>query len=83
MSRFTAGIVGIVLGATLLVIFIVWGGPSQDDPYRTGQFAGLAFGMLFLVAGGFYIVRGLQDLRQPPEQGQPPNQPRKKKRKRR
>jgi hypothetical protein len=66
MKNLIPGIIGIALGALILYGYLVWGGPQGAGAFQTGQTAGLVFGLLLLLAGIFYLVRGFQMMGQPP-----------------
>jgi hypothetical protein len=67
MKRLIAGIAVIGLALLILVVYLVYGGPSGEGDFRMGQAPGVAFGVLLLAVGAFYAVRGFKEIRQTPK----------------
>ena len=52
------GTIGLIWGGAILVRAFLHGGPEGSGAYAAGQTAGLVFGGLLVVVGGYYLVRG-------------------------
>ena len=57
------GMVGIVLGGGLTINGLLSGAPARagSSAYAMGEFAALIFGVVFLVAGLYYLRKGLRE----------------------
>jgi uncharacterized membrane protein HdeD (DUF308 family) len=75
MRNLISGVVGIVLGAFILLGSLLRGGPQGEGAYRAGQVTALLFGLLCLVAGIYYLVKGIKERSQPPAR---PKRPRRR-----
>jgi len=67
MRNLLSGIVGIVFGTFMLLGSLLRGGLQGGGAYLAGQVMGLVFGIVFLVAGVFYLVKGIKEVKRPPE----------------
>jgi hypothetical protein len=52
------GAIGVLWGAGILASGLLRGGPEGAGAYGAGQMAGLVFGLLLLVAGGYSLLKG-------------------------
>ena len=65
MRNLISRIIGIVLGSAWTLSAITRGVSSDGgtDAYAGGQIAGAIFGAAFIVAGAYYLRKGLRDHR--------------------
>ena len=49
--------VGVIWGAAVVVYALAGGGGDGSGAYEAGSFAGLAFGVVLLVAGGWTLAK--------------------------
>ena len=63
MRNLVSGIVGVVLGTmwTLRALMAPPGSSGESGAYATGQLVGALFGVVFLVAGIFYLRKGMRE----------------------
>jgi hypothetical protein len=52
------GAIGVVWGGGILVSAFLRGGPTGSAAYQGGHTAGIFFGVLLLIVGGYYLIRG-------------------------
>lgn len=52
------GAIGVLWGGGLLVRAYLGGGPVGSGPFRNGQIAALAFAVLLVLVGGYYLIKG-------------------------
>jgi hypothetical protein len=54
------GGIGVVWGGLILVTSFMRGGPQGSGAYQAGQTGALVFGVLLLIIGGYYFLKGGQ-----------------------
>ncbi len=52
------GAVGVIWGGAVLVSAFLRGGPEGSGAYAAGNAAGIAFGALLFIVGGYFLIRG-------------------------
>ena len=62
MRNLVSGIVGVVWGGSVTVYGLVTG-LQGTGPYLGGQVAALVVGLILLVAGVYYVRRGIVEMR--------------------
>ncbi len=58
MRNRISGAIGVVWGGLMLVSAFLRGGPQGSGAYATGQTAALAFAVLLVLVGGYYLTKG-------------------------
>jgi hypothetical protein len=54
------GGIGVVWGGLILVTWFMRGGPQGSGAYAAGQTGALVFGVLLLIIGAYYVLKGGQ-----------------------
>lgn len=52
------GAIGVLWGGAILGRALLHGGPQDSGAYAAGHTAGVVFGALMLLVGGYYLIKG-------------------------
>jgi hypothetical protein len=63
MRNLIFGSIGAVWGFAIILYAVLGGAPNAGGAYGAGRIVGIAFGVLLLGVGPFYLIRGLKELK--------------------
>lgn len=65
MRNIIFGAIGVLWGAAILVSSMSGGSAQGSGAYANGAGAATFFAVLLLIAGGYYLVKGIRERRDP------------------
>jgi len=63
MRNIIFGVIGILWGLAIILYALLSESSSAGGTYQAGKIIGILFGVLLFVAGPFYLIRGLKELK--------------------